>query len=130
MVSATATGNEAQKFAMRTVVAASAIGTTIEWCDFLIYSTAASLVFGKLFFPTQDPLAGKLLAIGTIGVGFFVRPLGAIILSHFGDRIGRKSMLVLTLVSMGVGTVLIGLLPTYETIGVAAPILLVACRSV
>ena len=83
--------------AMRTLVAASAIGTTIEWYDFLIYSTAASLVFGKLFFPTHDPLAGKLLAIGTIGVGFFVRPLGAIILSHFGDRIGRKSMLILTL---------------------------------
>jgi MFS family permease len=115
---------------MRAVVAASAIGTTIEWYDFLIYSTAASLILNKLFFPTQDPLVGKLLAIGTIGVGFFVRPLGAIILSHFGDRMGRKSMLVLTLVSMGVGTMLIGLLPTYETIGVAAPILLVACRLV
>jgi MHS family shikimate/dehydroshikimate transporter-like MFS transporter len=119
-----------RKASMRTVVAASAIGTTIEWYDFLIYSTAASLVLNKLFFPTRDPLVGKLLAIGTIGVGFFVRPLGAVILSHFGDRMGRKSMLVLTLVSMGVGTVLIGLLPTYETIGVAAPILLVACRSV
>jgi MFS transporter, MHS family, shikimate and dehydroshikimate transport protein len=114
--------------AMRTVVAASAIGTTIEWYDFLIYSTAASLVFGKLFFPTQDPLAGKLLAIGTIGVGFFVRPLGAIILSHFGDRIGRKSMLISTLVGMGAGTTLIGLLPTYASIGLAAPVLLVSCR--
>jgi MFS family permease len=113
-----------KKASMRTVVAASAIGTTIEWYDFLIYSTAASLVLNKLFFPTRDPLVGKLLAIGTIGVGFFVRPLGAVILSHFGDRMGRKSMLVLTLVNMGVGTVLIGLLPTYETIGVAAPILL------
>jgi len=112
------------------IVAASAIGTTIEWYDFLIYSTAASLVFGKQFFPTQDPLAGKLLAIGTIGVGFFVRPLGAIILSHFGDRLGRKSMLVFTLISMGVGTTLIGLLPTYASIGVAAPILLVSCRLV
>jgi MFS transporter, MHS family, shikimate and dehydroshikimate transport protein len=115
---------------IRAVVAASAIGTTIEWYDFLIYSTAASLVLNRLFFPTQDPLVGKLLAIGTIGVGFFVRPLGAIILSHFGDRMGRKSMLVLTLVTMGVGTMLIGLLPTYGTIGVAAPILLVACRLV
>jgi MHS family shikimate/dehydroshikimate transporter-like MFS transporter len=115
---------------MRTVVAASAIGTTIEWYDFLIYSTAASLILNKIFFPTQDPLVGKLLAIGTISVGFFVRPLGAIILSHFGDRMGRKSMLVLTLVSMGVGTMLIGLLPTYENIGVAAPILLVTCRLV
>ena len=90
MVSGTATGNGEKKFAMRTVVAASAIGTTIEWYDFLIYSTAASLVLNKLFFPTNDPLIGKLLAIGTIGVGFFVRPLGAIVLSHFGDRVGRK----------------------------------------
>jgi MFS transporter, MHS family, shikimate and dehydroshikimate transport protein len=122
--------NDAKRVSMRTVAAASAIGTTIEWYDFLIYSTAASLVLNRLFFPSQDPLVGKLLAIGTIGVGFFVRPLGAIILSHFGDRRGRKSMLILTLVSMGVGTMLIGLLPTYETIGVAAPILLVACRLV
>jgi MFS transporter, MHS family, shikimate and dehydroshikimate transport protein len=122
--------SDEKKASMRTVVAASAIGTTIEWYDFLIYSTAASLVLNKIFFPTRDPLVSKLLAIGTIGVGFFVRPLGAIILSHFGDRMGRKSMLVLTLVSMGVGTMLIGLLPTYEIIGVAAPILLVACRSV
>jgi MFS transporter, MHS family, shikimate and dehydroshikimate transport protein len=115
---------------MRTVVAASAIGTTIEWYDFLIYGTAASLVLNKLFFPTHDPLVGKLLAIGTIGVGFFARPIGAIILSHFGDRLGRKSMLILTLVSMGVATTLIGLLPAYASIGVAAPILLVACRLV
>jgi MHS family shikimate/dehydroshikimate transporter-like MFS transporter len=120
--------NGEKKFSMRTVVAASAIGTTIEWYDFLIYSTAASLVLNKLFFPTTDPLIGKLLAIGTIGVGFFVRPFGAVVLSHFGDRVGRKSMLILTLVTMGVSTMLIGLLPTYATIGIAAPILLVACR--
>src|SRR5579862_9468461 len=122
MVSDTATGNEEKKFAMRTVIAASTIGTTIEWYDFLIYSTAASLVLNRLFFPTQNPLTGKLLAIGTIGVGFVVRPLGAVVLSHFGDRVGRKSMLVLTLVCMGVSTTLIGLLPTYASIGVAAPI--------
>jgi MFS transporter, MHS family, shikimate and dehydroshikimate transport protein len=115
---------------MRTVVAASAVGTTIEWYDFLIYGTAASLVLNKLFFPTQDPLVGKLLSIGTIGVGFFARPFGAIILSHFGDRVGRKSMLILTLVSMGFATTLIGLLPTYASIGVLAPITLVACRLV
>lgn len=113
---------------MRTVAAASAVGTTIEWYDFLIYSTAASLVLNKLFFPTHDPLVGKLLAIGTIGVGFFARPIGAVILSHFGDRLGRKSMLILTLVSMGAATMVIGLLPTYEQIGIAAPIILVACR--
>jgi MFS transporter, MHS family, shikimate and dehydroshikimate transport protein len=115
---------------MRMVVAASAIGTTIEWYDFLIYGTAASLILNKLYFPTHDPLVGKLLAIGTIGVGFFARPIGAIILSHFGDRLGRKSMLILTLVSMGLATTIIGLLPTYASIGVAAPILLVACRLV
>lgn len=115
---------------MRMVVAASAIGTTIEWYDFLIYSTAASLVLNKLFFPTHDPLVGTLLSIGTIGVGFFARPIGAIILSHFGDRLGRKSMLILTLVSMGIATMVIGLLPTYASIGVFAPILLVVCRLV
>jgi MHS family shikimate/dehydroshikimate transporter-like MFS transporter len=115
---------------MRTVVAASAIGTTIEWYDFLIYSTAASLVLNKLFFPTHDPLVGQLISISTIGVGFFARPVGAVILSHFGDRLGRKSMLILTLVSMGVATTLIGLLPTYASIGIAAPMLLVACRLV
>src|SRR5665213_1621831 len=115
---------------MRTIAAASAIGTTIEWYDFLIYATAASLVLNKLYFPTADPLTGRLLSIGSIGVGFFARPIGAIILSHFGDRIGRKSMLVFTLVSMGVATMLIGLLPTYASIGVLAPILLVVCRLV
>ena len=113
---------------MRTVVAASAIGTTIEWYDFLIYATAASLVLNKLFFPTQDPLVGKLISISTIGVGFFARPIGAVMFSHFGDRLGRKSMLILTLVGMGIATTLIGLLPTYESIGVTAPIILVACR--
>jgi MFS family permease len=115
---------------MRTVVAASAVGTTIEWYDFLIYGTAASLVLNKLFFPTTNPLTGTLLSIGTIGVGFFARPIGAIILSHFGDRLGRKSMLILTLVSMGVATTIVGLLPAYSSIGIAAPILLVLCRLV
>ena len=130
MVSHTAPTTEEGTVSMRTVAAASAIGTTIEWYDFLIYATAASLVFNKLFFPTDDPLIGTLLSISTIGVGFFARPLGAIILSHFGDRIGRRSMLILTLVSMGVATALIGLLPTYASIGIAAPILLVVCRLV
>jgi MHS family shikimate/dehydroshikimate transporter-like MFS transporter len=119
-----------QAASMRTVVAASAIGTTIEWYDFLIYATAASLVLNKPFFPTKDPLVGTLISISTIGVGFFARPIGAIILSHFGHRLGRKSMLILTLVSMGIATTLIGILPTYASIGVAAPILLVACRLV
>ncbi|MGY8663674.1 MFS transporter [Bradyrhizobium sp. UFLA05-109] len=115
---------------IRTIVAASAIGTTIEWYDFLIYATAASLVLNKLFFPTEDPLVGKLISISTIGVGFFARPIGAIVISHFGDRLGRKAPLILTLMSMGFATTLIGLLPTYSSIGIAAPILLVACRLV
>lgn len=115
---------------IRTIVTASAIGTTIEWYDFLIYATAASLVLNKLFFPTEDPLVGKLISISTVGVGFFARPFGAVILSHFGDRLGRKSPLILTMTSMGLATTLIGLLPTYASIGIAAPILLVACRLV
>jgi MFS transporter, MHS family, shikimate and dehydroshikimate transport protein len=119
-----------QSSSIRAVVVASAVGTTIEWYDFLIYSTAASLVLNKLFFPAHDPLISKLLAVGTIGVGFVARPLGAVVVSHFGDRRGRKSMLILTLVSMGVATMAIGLLPTYGAIGAAAPILLVACRLV
>src|SRR6516165_3263433 len=130
MISRATIRNDDTKNSMGIVAAASAIGTTIEWYDFLIYATAASLVLNKLFFPTEDPLVGTLISISTIGVGFFARPIGAIVLSHFGDRLGRKSMLILTLVSMGVATTLIGLLPGYATIGVAAPMLLVACRLV
>ena len=113
---------------VRAVATASAIGTTIEWYDFLIYSTAASLVLNKLFFPTHDPLVGRLLAIGTVGVGFVARPLGALVLSHFGDRLGRKSMLIFTLLTMGIATTLIGLLPTFAGVGVVAPIMLIALR--
>ena len=130
MISRATLQSDDKAASMRTIVAASAIGTTIEWYDFLIYATAASLVLNKLFFPTADPWVGTLLSIGSIGVGFFARPIGAVILSHFGDRVGRKSMLILTLASMGAATTLIGLLPTYASIGVAAPILLVACRLV
>ncbi|MBV6498611.1 MAG: Inner membrane metabolite transport protein YhjE [Prosthecobacter sp.] len=113
---------------IRRVVIASFIGTTIEWYDFFLYGTAAALVFNKLFFPTIDPMAGTMAAFATYAVGFFARPLGGIVFGHFGDKIGRKSMLVTTLMMMGVATVLIGLLPTYEQIGVAAPVLLVALR--
>ena len=130
MIAGSATQTDLSATSMRRVVAASAIGTTIEWYDFLIYGTAASLVLNKLFFPTTNPLTGTLLSIGTIGVGFFARPIGAIILSHFGDRLGRKSVLILTLVSMGAATTIVGLLPTYASIGVTAPILLVLCRLV
>jgi MHS family shikimate/dehydroshikimate transporter-like MFS transporter len=110
------------------IVWASTIGTIIEWYDFLIYGTAAALVFNKLFFPTLDPLAGTLAAFATYAVGFGARPLGGIIFGHYGDRLGRKAMLTLTMLIMGVGTFLIGCLPSYGSIGIWAPILLVALR--
>src|SRR5688572_23716417 len=113
---------------VRTVAFASLIGTTIEWYDFFLYGTAAALVFNQLFFPTFDPLTGTLASFGTYAVGFVARPIGGIIIGHYGDRIGRKSMLVLTLVVMGVATFLIGLLPTYEHIGPWAAVALVILR--
>ncbi len=112
------------------VVLASFIGTTIEWYDFFLYGTAAALVFGEIFFPTLDPLAGTMASFATYAVGFFARPVGGIVFGHFGDRMGRKSMLVTTLMMMGLATFLIGVLPTYAQIGVAAPILLVLLRFV
>jgi MFS transporter, MHS family, shikimate and dehydroshikimate transport protein len=113
---------------IRPVIISSFIGTTIEWYDFFLYGTAAALVFNKLFFPSFDPLTGTLLAFSTYAVGFAARPLGGIVFGHYGDRIGRKAMLVLALLIMGVATFFIGLLPTYESVGVLAPILLVALR--
>lgn len=113
---------------IRPVILASFIGTTIEWYDFFLYGTAAALVFNKLFFPTLDPLAGTLSAYGTFAVGFLARPLGGAVFGHYGDRLGRKRMLVWSLMIMGVATALIGVLPTYATIGVWAPILLVMVR--
>ena len=114
----------------RRVVVAGFIGTTIEWYDFFLYGTASALVFNKLFFPTIDERAGVMASFATYAVGFFARPLGGIVFGHFGDRLGRKSMLVTTLMLMGVATFLIGLLPTHQTIGVAAPALLVLLRFV
>jgi len=113
---------------VKRVVLASFIGTTIEWYDFFLYGTAAALVFNKLFFPTISPLAGTMAAFATYAVGFFARPFGGVVFGHFGDRLGRKSMLVTTLMIMGLATFLIGVLPTYHQIGVAAPILLVLLR--
>jgi len=112
----------------RRVIAASLIGTSLEWYDFFLYGTAAALVFNKLFFPSFDPSVGTLLAFATAAVGFVARPLGGIVFGHFGDRSGRKMVLVVTLLIMGGATFLIGLLPTYETIGIWAPVLLVALR--
>ncbi len=110
------------------VAAASFIGTAVEWYDFFLYGTAAALVFNRLFFPSFDPLMGTLAAFATFAVGFVARPLGGIIFGHFGDKLGRKSMLSLTLMIMGAATFAIGLLPTYERVGVWAPILLVVLR--
>jgi len=110
------------------VAFAGTIGTIIEWYDFLIYGTAAALVFNSVFFPTVDPLTGTLAALGSYAVGFLARPLGGAIFGHFGDRLGRKTMLMLTMMIMGFGTFLIGILPTYAQIGIWAPILLTALR--
>ncbi|CAM3595649.1 MFS transporter [Kibdelosporangium persicum] len=114
----------------RRVAVASAIGTTIEWYDFFIYGTAAALVFAPQFFPQVSELEGTLASFATFAIGFIARPLGGIVMGHFGDRIGRKSMLVWSLMLMGIGTVVIGLLPTHAQIGVWAPILLVLMRCV
>jgi len=115
---------------VRKVIVASLIGTSLEWYDFFIYGTAAALVFNKIFFPSFEPLVGTLLAFTTYAVGFISRPLGGFIFGHYGDRLGRKNVLVVTLLLMGIATFLIGLLPTYGSIGVWAPILLVALRFV
>ena len=110
------------------IVFASVLGTTVEWYDFLVYGTAAALVFNKLFFPNFDPLVGTLAAFGSYAVGFVARPLGGAVFGHFGDKLGRKAMLTLTMIIMGAGTFLIGCLPTYEQIGILAPILLLILR--
>lgn len=110
------------------VAAATVIGTTIEWYDFFIYGTAAALIFNKLFFPSFDTTAGTLAAFGTFAIGLFARPFGALAFGHFGDRVGRKSMLMLSLFLMGVPTVLIGLVPTYDQIGIWAAVALVILR--
>jgi MFS transporter, MHS family, shikimate and dehydroshikimate transport protein len=110
------------------VVIASAFGTVVEWYDFFIYGTAAALVFGKLFFPSSDPVVSTIAAFSVYAVGYLARPIGGIVFGHFGDRIGRRSILVLTLLLLGFGTFFVGLLPTYDQIGVLAPILLVVLR--
>jgi metabolite-proton symporter len=110
------------------VILSSLIGTTIEWYDFFLYGSAAALVFNKLFFPSFDPLVGTLLAFATYAVGFVARPLGGMVFGHFGDRIGRKKLLMWSLVTMGLATVLIGLLPSYASVGVWAPIGLIVLR--
>ena len=120
--------DQGEQISIQKVALASSIGATIEWYDFFIFGTAAGLVFNELFFPEFDPVAGTLLAYATFAIGFVARPVGGVIFGHFGDRVGRKSMLIMTLLIMGVATFLIGLLPSYASIGVWAPVLLVALR--
>ncbi|MGW3419606.1 MFS transporter [Streptomyces phaeochromogenes] len=120
--------HEAPRAAIRRTALAGMIGTTIEWYDFYIYGLAAALVFGTEFFPDFSPAAGTLAAFGTFAVGFVARPLGGVIFGHFGDRVGRKNALMLTLFLMGAATVVVGLLPGYRTIGIWAPVLLVTLR--
>ncbi|MER5182394.1 MFS transporter [Streptomyces sp. NPDC002896] len=113
---------------LRTVVLASLLGTTMEWYDFFLYSTAAGLVFGKLFFPTGNDTVGTILSFATFAVGFVARPIGGLLFGHIGDRIGRRRTLAVTMGLMGASTALIGLLPTYDQVGVWAPVLLLVLR--
>jgi MHS family shikimate/dehydroshikimate transporter-like MFS transporter len=118
----------ASRASLRKVVTASALGTTVEYYDFTLYATTAALVFDKIFFPDASPLVGTLAAFATYFVGYAARPLGGILFGHFGDRLGRKNVLIITMLMMGLGTFAIGLLPSYDSIGIAAPILLVLIR--
>ncbi|WP_299441932.1 MFS transporter [uncultured Phycicoccus sp.] len=113
---------------IRQIASASLVGTVVEWYDFFLYGTMAALVFNAQFFPTFDPLVGTLIAFATFAAGFVTRPIGAIVFGHLGDRVGRKPMLVVTMMIMGGATFLMGLLPNYEQIGVAAPIMLLILR--
>ncbi|HEV7755282.1 MAG TPA: MFS transporter [Mycobacteriales bacterium] len=130
MTSTDTRGADRPVSSVRRVIIASLVGTSLEWYDFFLYGSAAALVFNKLFFPSFDPVTGTLLAFATYAVGFAARPLGGIVFGHFGDKLGRKNVLVVTLLLMGIATFLIGLLPTYAQVGVAAPILLVTLRFV
>ena len=129
-MTATAAPAPASPATLRKVVLASMIGTTIEWYDFFLYGTASALVFGKLFFPKADPTTGIMLAFATYALGFVARPLGGLVFGHFGDRIGRKQLLMMSLIMMGGSTVLIGLLPTFNEVGLFAPLALVLLRLV
>ncbi|MGW0911205.1 MFS transporter [Streptomyces sp. NPDC002784] len=115
---------------LRRVALSGLLGTAVEFYDFLVYGTVAALVFGELFFPDADPAVGTIAAFGTFAAGYLARPVGGILFGHFGDRVGRKSMMLLTMLLMGSGSFLIGLLPTYDAIGVWAPVLLVLLRVV
>lgn len=127
-LSRTLSAHQIEKRRTRRVAYATIIGTTIEWYDFFIYASAAGLIFNKLFFAPAGPTFATILAFASVGISFLFRPLGAFLAGHFGDRIGRRAMLVVTLVAMGLATALIGLLPTYDSIGILAPLLLILLR--
>ena len=113
--------------ALRRAVIASTVGTTIEWYDFLIYSTVTGLVFNKVYFPGSDPWIGTLQAFGVYFVGFVARPIGAVIFGHYGDRIGRKATLIATLLMTGIATTAVGLVPGYDSIGIWGAVILTVC---
>ncbi len=121
---------QSRKASPRSVFAASLVGTSIEWYDYYIFGTATALVLNSQFFPALDPVSATLASFATFSVAFIARPLGGALFGHFGDRVGRKKMLVYSLLGMGLATLVVGFLPTYSQIGVLAPILLVACRFV
>src|SRR5260370_11443117 len=120
--------DSAHRIQLRRAVIASPVGTTIEWYDFLLYSVVTGLVFGQLFFPNSEPLVGVLQAFAVYAVGFIARPIGAAIFGHFGDRIGRKATLIATLLITGFATFAVGLVPTYESIGIWGAIILTVIR--
>jgi metabolite-proton symporter len=126
--SAPAAQADSKRREVRLVVASSVVGTTVEWYDFFLYGTAAGIIFNRFYFPSEDPLVGTLLAFATFALGFVARPIGGLIFGHIGDRIGRKKTLVATMLIMGVATCAIGLVPTYASIGAAAPVILVVLR--
>lgn len=127
-MSTTSHGGVLSRATSARVMAGSLSGSAIEWYDFFLYATASALIFNKQFFPADDPYVSQMLAYLTLALTFFIRPLGGVVFSHFGDRVGRKATLVVTLTMMGAATVAIGLLPTYDQVGLLAPILLVVCR--
>lgn len=128
MATTTATAGGASQANIRKAVTAATVGTVIEWYDYALYGAASGLIINKLFFPNLSPTTGVLAAFATFAVGYFARPVGGIVISHIGDKFGRKPALILTITLMGLATVLMGLLPTYETIGIMAPVLLVLMR--
>ena len=127
-VVSSALSDQEHQVQLRRAVIASTIGTAIEWYDFFLYSVVTGLVFAKLFFPNSDPLVGTLEAFGIYAVGFIARPIGAAIFGHYGDRIGRKSTLIATLMIMGVATFLVALVPTYDSIGIWGAVILTILR--